>query len=85
MLSLVAIKIHQATVGEDLALVGREVLEQEVKVVDAVAGNDLGVDFLLALKDGLSEAGDEDAVALLVGEGCAFGKGEGYDAPVDAV
>lgn len=57
------IEVHQTTVGENLSLIGRQVLEIEMDVLDTIGADHLGVNLLLARKDGLADAGNIDEIA----------------------
>ena len=68
-----------------MALVGGEILEVEMQVVDTVLGDDLGVDFFLAFEDGFAQARNEHHITGFVLELGILIEGERHDTPVDAV
>ena len=85
MLFAVFVIIHEAAVGEDLALRGGQVLEIQVDRVDTVLGDHAGIDFFGAAQDGPADARDEHEVAGLVVEGRFGSDRKGHDTPVDTV
>ena len=56
-----------------------------MNVLDTVSADDLGVNLLLAGKDGLTDARDINEVTCLVIERCVLGNSERNDTPVDTV
>ena len=85
LLLLRSVEVHQAALGEDGALVLGQVLEVEVQVMHAVGSDNLGINLLLAIDDGLTDAGNEYHVTGVVVELNIGSNGEGNDTPVDAV
>ena len=82
---LCCVEIHQTAVCEDFTLVRRKILEIKVDILDTVSADDLGVNLLLAGKDGLTDARDINEVTCLVIERSFLGDSERNDTPVDTV
>lgn len=66
------VEVHQAAVREDFPLVCRQVLEVEMDVLDSIGTDHLGIDFLLAGKDGLADARNIDEIAGYIFKGVSF-------------
>ena len=54
-------------------------------ILDTVSADNLGIDLLLARKDGVTQTRNEHEVARLVVERSVLGDGERNDTPVDSV
>lgn len=78
-------EVHQAAVCQDLTLISGEILEEEVKRMNAVLSDYLCVNLLLTREDSLTDAGNEDLIALLELELYVLSDGERNDTPVDTV
>ena len=79
------IVVHQAAVDQNFTLILGEIGEVQMQVFYLAASDDLGIDFLLAVDDGLAQAGHIDEVASLVVKLGLGIDGERHNATVDAV
>ncbi len=79
------IVVHQATLGQNLTLVGCQIGEVQVQVAYALGGDYHGIDVFLTRQDGLADAWHKHHVSGGIVERGISIERERHDAPVDTV